>query len=150
MAHERLIDKNAQPSDESMQEVIGSPLADGWTDLRRFLVETYDILPVLQYGGPRYGWNLQHRKGSRPLCEMYPEHGSFTVLVVLGKMELEQALERLDTFGQTVRQALAETPRFHDGCWLYIRVSDPLTCQQDVQDIEELILIKKKPPKKKP
>jgi hypothetical protein len=32
---------------------------------------------------------------------------------------------------------------------MYIRVSDPLTGQQDVKDIEQLILIKKKPPRKK-
>ena len=67
----------------------------------------------------------------------------------MGKAELEQALERLDSFGPTVQQALVETPRYHDGCWMYIRVADQLTCQQDVQDIEQLILIKKKPASKK-
>ena len=149
MAYERLIDKNAQPSDADMLEVIGAPLADAWAGLRRFLVETYEIDPYLQYGGTRYGWNLQHKKGGRPLSEMHPECGSFTALVVLGKKELDQALERLDTFGPTVRQALVNTPRYHDGCWMYIRVTDPQTCEQDVQDIEQLILIKKKPPRKK-
>ena len=149
MAYERLVDKNAQPSDADMVNVIGSPLAEAWTGLRRFLVETYDIAPVLQYGGKRYGWNLQHRKGGRPLCEMYPECGSFTALVVLGKKELEEAVARQKSFGRTVRQALRVTPRFQDGCWLYLRLADPRTCQQDVQDIEQLILIKKKPPRKK-
>lgn len=149
MAHERLTHKTAQPSDAEMIHVIGSPLAAAWIELRRFLVETYDIVPFLQYGGKRYGWNLQHRKGGRPLCEIYPECGSFTALVVLGKKELEQALERLDSFGTNLRQMLLDTPRFHDGCWLYTRVADPLTCQKDVQDIEQLVLIKKKPAKKK-
>lgn len=147
--HERLTDRSVQPSDEDMINAIGQPIAGAWTSLRRFLVETYDIIPIFNDGGKRYGWNLQHRSGGRPLCEMYPEHGSFTTLVVLGKTELEQALERLDPFGSTVRQALLETPRYHDGCWMYIRVADPLTCQQDVQDIQQLILIKKKPPRKK-
>lgn len=146
MANERLIDKNMGPSDADMIDVIGAPLSDAWSELRRFLVETYGIVPVLQYGGKRYGWNLQHRKGGRPLCEMYPECGSFTALVVLGKKELETALERLETFGPTVRRALMDSPRYHDGCWKYIRVADPLTCRQDVQDIEQLVLIKKKPP----
>ena len=149
MSHERLIDKNAPPSDVDMTNVIGPTLADAWTELRRFLVDTYDIIPLLQYGGKRYGWNLQHRKGGRPLCEMYPECDSFTALVVLGKKELEQALERFESFGPNVRQRLLDTPRFHDGCWLYIHMADPLTCQKDVQDIEQLILIKKKPPRKK-
>jgi hypothetical protein len=147
--HERMTDKTAQPSDADMINAIGQPIVEAWSALRRFLVETYDIVPTLDSGGKKYGWNLQHRAGGRPLCEMYPEHGSFTALVVLGKTELEQAMERIETFGPTVRQALVETPRYHDGCWMYIRVSAQLTCRQDVRDIEELILIKKKPPRKK-
>jgi len=148
--HERMTDKTTQPTDADMITVIGQPIAEAWTALRRFLVETYDIAPIFNSGGKKYGWNLQHRIGGRPLCEMYPEHGSFTALVVLGKAELDQAMERIETFGPTVRQALVETPRYHDGCWMYIRVSDPLTGQQDVKDIEQLLLIKKRPPRKKP
>ncbi len=83
------------------------------------------------------------------MCEIYPECGSFTAMVVLGSKELEQALQRLETFGPTVRRYLVDTPRFHDGCWMYMRITDPQTCQQDVKDIEQLVLIKKKPPKKK-
>ena len=147
--HERMMDKSAQPSDADMIDTIGQPIANAWSALRRFLVETYGITPTFNSGGKKYGWNLQHRIGGRPLCEMYPENGSFTALVVLGKSELEQALGRIDTFGSLIRKALVDTPRFHDGCWMYIRVSNPSTCQQDVQDIQQLILIKKKPPRKK-
>lgn len=149
MSHERLLDKDSPPSDKDMTNVIGKELAGAWTELRRFLVETYEVTPTLQYGGKRYGWNLQHRKGGRPLCEMYPEHGSFTALVVLGSKELEQALGKLDSFGTLTRQMLVDTPRLHDGCWLYIRVANPLTCRRDIQDVEQLILIKRKPPRKK-
>jgi hypothetical protein len=147
--HERLMDKTKQPSDADMVAAIGQPIAEAWTALRRFLVDTYGILPVFDPGGKKYGWNLQHRLGGRPLCEMYPEHGSFTALVILGKAELAQALGRIETFGPLVRQALLETPRYHDGCWMYLRVSDPATCRQDELDIEQLILIKKQPPRKK-
>ncbi len=147
--HERMMDKSHQPSDSEMVAVIGQPIAEAWTNLRRFLVETYAISPTFDSGGKKYGWNLQHRISGRPLCEMYPEHGSFTALVILGKVELDQAIERLETFGPTVHRYLVESPRFHDGCWMYIRVSDPLTCLQDVQDIQQLILIKRKPPRKK-
>jgi hypothetical protein len=128
---------------------IGQPIAEKWMALRRFLTETYDILPIFNSGGKKYGWNLQYRIGGRPLCEMYPEHGSFTALVILGQVELGQAMDRIEIFGSTVQQALTETPRYHDGCWMYIRVADPRTCQQDIQDIEELILIKKQPVRKK-
>ncbi len=147
--YERMMDKSNQPSDADMINTIGQPIAGAWTALRSFLVGTYNITPIFNSGGKKYGWNLQHRIGGRPLCEMYPENGSFTALVILGKVELEQALGRIDSFGSIVRKALEESPRFHDGCWMYIRVSDPITCQQDVQDIQQLILIKKAPPKKK-
>jgi hypothetical protein len=147
--YERMMDKTCQPSDADMLNTIGQPISDAWTALRGFLVETYHIAPVFNSGGKKYGWNLQHRIGGRPLCEMYPERGSFTALVILGKPELEQALERIDTFGPTVQKAVKESPRFHDGCWMYIRVSDALTCRQDVGDIEQLILIKKKPPRRR-
>jgi hypothetical protein len=60
---------------------------------------------------------------------------------------LDLALEGTDSFGFVVRQALEESPRHHDGCWMYIRVFDAATCQQDVKDIQQLILIKKKPPR---
>ncbi len=80
---------------------------------------------------------------------MYPELGSITALVILGKAELDRALEHIDTFGLVVQKALLESPRLHDGCWMYIHVCDPQTCQQDVEDIQQLILLKKKPPKKK-
>jgi hypothetical protein len=149
MAYERLHDRNTPPTDEQMLEIIGPPFAGAWTWLRMWLVETYEIEPVLQCGGPKYGWNLQHRKGGRPLCEMYPEYGSFTAMVVLGKNEMEQALARLDSFGPTIRSALTNTPTYHDGCWMYTRISDPQTCEQDARDIAELVLLKKKPPRKK-
>jgi hypothetical protein len=147
--HERMMDKTTQPSDEVMTDWIGHPLSEQWLTLRRFLEETYHIVPVFNSGGKRYGWNLQYRIGGRPLCEMYPEHGSFTALVILGKAELDQAIEKIGSFGPTVQHALTETPRFHDGCWMYIRVSDPLTCSKVVEDIEDLILIKRKPSRKK-
>lgn len=147
--HERMLDRTTQPSDAEMRKTIGQPIAAAWNALRSFIEETYGITPTVDPGGKKYGWNLQYRTGGRPLSEIYPEHGSFTALVILGKAELEQALTKLATFGSLIQKALVETPRLHDGCWMYIRIADPSTCQQDVQDIQQLILIKKKPPKKK-
>ncbi len=147
--NERMMDRSTQPSYDEMASWIGQPVANEWMALRGFLETSYDITPIFNAGGKRYGWNLQYRIGARPLCEMYPEHGSFTALVILGKAELDQAMKRFETFSPTVRQALAETPRYHDGCWMYIRVSDLSDCHQDVLDIEQLIMLKRKPSAKK-
>ncbi len=146
--NERMLDKTNQPSLDEMTNWIGEPLSKEWSKLREILEETYHILPIFNSGGKKYGWNLQYRISGRPLCEMYPEHESFTVLVILGKAEMENAMARFSTFGKLIQKSLVETPRFHDGCWMYIRVSDPETCHEDLLDIFELILIKRKPPKK--
>lgn len=145
--YERMLDKTKQPDFEEMTDWIGQPLAKEWSALRRFLEETYQIEPIFNEGGKKYGWNLQYRISKRPLCEMYPERSSFTALVILGKAELEKAIEKITTYGTLVQKALVETPKYHDGCWMYLRVTDPLTSHQDVLDIFELILIKRKPPK---
>jgi len=145
--NERMMDKTVQPSDDDMVNWIGYPISADWISLKHFLEDQYNILPIFDSGGKRYGWNLQFRLGKRPLAEMYPEHGSFTALVILGKAELAQAMERLNNYGANVQQVLQESPRYHDGCWMYIRVGDPFTSKQDVQDIEELVLIKRKPVK---
>ena len=71
-----------QPSDEQMINWIGQPIAAEWTALRQFLAVTYAIEPIFNSGGKRYGWNLQYRTGGHPLCEIYPEHDSFTALVI--------------------------------------------------------------------
>lgn len=144
--HERMLDRSTQPTDQEMLQVVGAPLAPAWLALRKFLTETYAITPLMNDGGKKYGWNLQYRALSRPLCELYPESGSFTALVILGRKELDAAMSKLASFGALVQRALVETPRYHDGCWMYIRVSDPATSRQDVADLCELVLIKKKKP----
>lgn len=146
--YERMLDKSNPPSFEDMTAWIGEPLAEQWLTLRQYLEDTYQIEPIFNEGGRKYGWNLQYRISKRPLCEMYPERSSFTALVILGKAELEKAMENITAYGSLVQKSLIETPRYHDGCWMYLRVSNPLTCHQDVLDICNLILIKRKPPKK--
>lgn len=149
MPNERMLDKSKIPADDDLLQWIDQPeLAAAWSELRRFLAETYLVTPIFDSGGKRYGWNLKYKIGSRPLCELYPEKGSFTVLVILGKLEIAAAMARIETFHPTVRSAVETTPRFHDGCWMYIRLENPASCLEDVADLKELILIKRKLPRR--
>jgi hypothetical protein len=63
--------------------------------------------------------------------------------VVLGKEQVEKALGL--RLGAKVGNMVRETPQFHDGKWLFI----PVTTEIDVQDIEQLLLAKKRPVKRK-
>ena len=112
--HERMMDRTHQPTDTEMMEWIGHPLSAGWDHLRRFLAHTYAVEPIMNAGGKRYGWNVQYRIGGRPLCEMYPEHGSFTALVILGRAELEKAMQGTESYGENVQRALRLPRRMLD------------------------------------
>ena len=144
MAYERMSDKTKTPTESEILETLGQP-SGCWTALRTYLAETYEIEGDLKIGSEKYGWFLSFRKGGRPLCDMFPEKGAFTALVVLGGKETAQARAELDTFGPNVRSCLENSPSFHDGCWLWIRVQDP----RDVEDIQRLVLMKRKPKSKK-
>ncbi len=144
MAHERMLDKTHQPNEAEMLGFIGHPVSDCWSALRVFLEDTYQIDPELKFGGAKYGWQYSYRKGGRPLCDLYPESGGFTTLVVLGGKEAAEALAALDGFGPNVRACLENTPAYHDGRWLWIRVQEA----RDVEDIQRLVLMKRKPARK--
>ena len=58
---------------------------------------------------------------------------------MLGKAEAEKA-EAL-TLGEQVGKVFRETPQLHDGRWLFI----PVTSDTDVDDVEQLLLAKKRP-----
>lgn len=143
MEHERMLNRECQPTMDEMVQTVGS-VSGLWTELQRFVENSYDISPQVIFGGRNYGWQLQYRKGGRTLCNLYPERGSFTVLLVLGKHESEYALNRLNELSPGVRSVFESTPPLHDGRWLWIRPSN----RDDLTSVETLLTIKRKPKKK--
>ncbi len=78
------------------------------------------------------------------LCVLFPETGAFTVLVTLGKKEVEQVRNDLKTFNPETQKLFNNARQFHDGKWIYRRVLD----KDDLGDVIELIKIKKVPKQK--
>ena len=116
---------------------------DAWKALRGFVEEYYDFVPETHFGGRNYGWALRFRKSGRTLTALFPESGTFTALVVLGKKDADKALAMLDDFSGEMRQTLTETEQLHDGRWLWI---SPLN-EDDLSGVETLLTIKRKPKK---
>ena len=141
MAYERMLDKTHQPTDQEMVDTIQD--ATLWVQMRDYLAAAYDVAPeLINYG--TYGWTLRYRKSGRTLCSLYPERGAFSMLIVLGKKEVEKALAMMAQFNPKIRQVFDETPQLHDGRWLWIRVLG----QRDVDGIIELLALKRKPKKR--
>lgn len=145
MSPDRLLDKSHPPSEEDIAAIIGQPAAQFWSELRRFVCETYILSPEWKYEGIKSGWSLYMRKGGRSLLTLSPKSSGLSALVVLGAKESEKALAEASSFGPNVRERLQTAPVFHDGRWLFISVNS----SRDVEDIQRLLLIKKNPPRKK-
>ena len=139
MEFERMINEAHEPSDKELLTAISA--ADLWLDLRQYLEQSYDFQPELVFYGKKYGWTIRYRKSGKTLCSLFPEHGAFTVLVVLGRQEGEKAVEILDELSPATRALIGSTTQLHDGKWLWIRVLE----QAHVEDVKLLLAAKRKP-----
>lgn len=144
MNNQRLCDKNLIPSLELIHSHIGPQALEAWLQLTRFADKNYDHQSEIIYGGKNYGWNLRYRKGGKTLFSMFPEKDCFTVLLVLGQKEIGVYKDREDKFGESFKSVYESASQFHDGRWLWIKVHSV----EGINDIEKMILIKKKPIKK--
>ena len=135
------LDKERQPSPDEMSAAMG-PAAPLWERLVRFIADTYQMPGELSYGGKKYGWNLWYRKGGKSLTSLYPQQGYLVAQVVLGREEGERALAL--PLGDHVGGMLRDAPLLHDGRWLFI----PVTTETDAADVEQLLLVKRRPAKK--
>jgi hypothetical protein len=133
-----LLDKSHPPTGGELAQTLGARLPL-WERLTTFIAETYAMRGELSFGGQKYGWNLWYRKGGKSLVSLFPQEGYFVAQVVLGKAEVAQA--KTLKMGKNVRGVFDSARQFHDGRWLFIKVRTP----KDVKDIEQLLLIKRKP-----
>lgn len=145
MPGERLLDPTHPPSKEEIIDFLGRPYGDQWATLDDFIQETYQAECAWRFYGSKNGWTLRYRKGGRPLCEITPEKGTLTVLIVLGSQEAADTQTCLDTFGPMTRECFTAARAFHDGRWLWLHIQET----RDVEDVEKLLIIKRKPSKKK-
>ena len=142
MEFKRMLDNAHLPSDEEILNTIGP--VGLWFDLRQYLKESYDSQPELVFYGKKYGWTIRYRKSGKTLCSLFPEHGSFTVLIVFGRQEGEKTTEILNELSSTTRGLIESTSQLHDGKWLWIRMCE----KAQVDDVKLLLVTKRKPLKK--
>ena len=138
--HGRMLDKNHRPTQEEMLAHMGKKAKTAWLGLKRLLEHDYGMNPETVFWGKKHGWLVRYRKGGRTLCSLFPEKSGFSALIVLGRKESEKALLS-DEPSRKMKDIIRNTSQLHDGRWLWIRV-DTI---EDVKDVENLLLIKKKP-----
>jgi hypothetical protein len=141
MRYQRMLDKEHQPSAEEMLAHLGDRAGQAWRDVITFVEAHYDFAPEVDWGGRQYGWSIRYRKSGKPLCTLYPERDAFTMLVVLGKKEVEQFEEHRAEYSTKIAELFTSARQFHDGRWLWIRVLDG----SDAENAKRLLAMKRKP-----
>lgn len=144
MNYQRMLDKEHEPSEREIFSYLGNNAKEAWADIISFLKTNYDFLPELDFGGAKYGWSIRYRRSGKSLCTLYPEKGSFTILIVLGKKEVIEFREKISDFSEGFIALFNNARQFHDGRWLWIRVLE----KSDAEDVKRLLIIKRKPKNK--
>jgi len=139
--HHRLLDKESIPTEEQILAAIGSPTVELWHQIRTFLNDNYTFEPELHFLGHKYGWCYKYVRKGKTLCVLFPETGAFTVLVTLGKKEIEEFLNNPSTFNEDTQGIFSDARQYHDGKWIYKRILN----HSDLQDVKSLVGIKKAP-----
>lgn len=139
MTFERMLDDRHEPGEQEIIAAIGE--GELWQDLRKHIDQSYDFEPELTFYGKKYGWTIRYRKSGKTLISLFPEHGAFTALVVLGKKEVVKVAGALGEFSSATRDLIASTKQLHDGIWLWIRVLEA----SQVEDVKQLLAAKRRP-----
>ena len=144
LLYKRLLGKESRPGKEIIQKTIGKTAKAAWNSLQRFINKNYGLVPETVFYGSNYGWALRYRKSGKTLCCFFPEEGAFSVLIVLGRKEIEKTMNMLGEFRNSTKEIILNTPQLHDGRWLWIRIFRV----DEIDDIKDLIRIKRRPIKK--
>ena len=140
MSFERMLDKEKTPSEQDILDYTGQS-SDCWLDLHEYIAANYDYTRELKFYAKKYGWVVRYRKSGKTLVSVFPEQGAFSVLLVLGKKEVEKAELLADQLNPRARQVLENTEQLHDGRWLWLRVQTA----EDAAAVKLLLSAKRKP-----
>ncbi|NHJ39362.1 MAG: DUF3788 domain-containing protein [Asgard group archaeon] len=140
---ERII-MEQEPSDEYILDFIGNA-KKSWLEFTTFLNDTYDFSVEKINYGKNYGWAIRYRKSNRTWCALYPQKDCFEVQIIFGKKEVEKFLEMRDEFGDFVQNKFDTTKQLHDGRWMFFKITDSSL----IEDLKKMMIIKRKPKKKK-
>ncbi len=129
-----ITDKSRQPSIDELADYISNPL---FPALCAHMADAHKALLSVDYSGDRQllGWNLRFRKGSRSLLRLYPRHGCFAVLLVVGRREKARVEALLPGMSEAMRDIYAETKEGMGQRWLLIELGEPGALYNDVLEL---------------
>lgn len=139
--HERFLDKHSPPTDAAIEAALGAKALRVWRAVVGYLDEAYGVEPDLGFTGGTYGWRFRYRKGGRTIGALYPEKGSFTVLVILNGKELGQLEPRFVELSEPLQKVIEGAYQYNEGKWCWMRMPGAAT----LDELKRLFSLKRKP-----
>ncbi|MBN1917694.1 MAG: DUF3788 family protein [Verrucomicrobia bacterium] len=139
--NERFLDKASPPTQEAVEAALGARALKTWRAVVAYLDDAYGVEPDLGFTGGTYGWRFRYRKGGRTIGALYPEKGSFTVLVVLNAEELEELEPQLGRLSEPLQKVIEGATPYNEGKWCWMRMPGTAT----LGELKRLFALKRKP-----
>ena len=141
----RLLNSEIIPNNESILKFIEKESVKSvWRKLLEFIDQSYNFDRKILFGGKKYGWAVQYKKGKKTIVTLFPERKRFTVLLIFGKSELDEINEIKKSLSLSVIDKIRSTKQYHDGKWVWLQYEG----NSFVESIIELIKVKRKPDSK--
>jgi len=132
------------PSPDVLMSHMGSNAIMAWNKICDFMDQNYDMEPLWDYGGKYGKYVLRFKKGGKTICTLYVRDNQFGCWMILGQNERDKFERSRDDFTYEIQSIYDTTTVYHDGKWIMLELSD----DHLVDDIEKMIIIKKRPNKK--
>jgi hypothetical protein len=124
---------------DSIKEKLGDDLYPSFIELIGFISANYNASEL--YDGKN---EIKFRQGGKTLVTILIGENEFTTLVIFGKQERAKFEPDMEVFSSFVKDYYDNSKTYHDGKWMFIKVSN----SEHIKEIIELIKIKRKPNKK--
>jgi len=113
-----------------------------WLEMIGFIEHNYKTKQQINYSAcsGKPGWNVKYKKSGKALCTLYPEKDLFTVLIVLGRNDIEAFEEAREEFSPYINDLYDRSALFNGTKWLMVEVTD----DSIFEDVKELIMLKTK------
>lgn len=133
--YERMLDKQIKPEFDDMAAYCGG-CRELFIRLNQWLSDVCSTGQEISFPyGNNYGWAVAHRKKKKLICNVFAEHGAFTVMIRLSNAQFHLVYDRVE---KKTQECIDSKYPCGDGGWIHYRV----VSEADFCDVQTLLEMK--------
>ena len=129
---------------EQLNDLLPKEVLLVWDELTDAIDLLYDVDRLWNKGFGEWKIEYKYRRGGKTLCTFYAKENIAILLITYGKAEREKFEKMRESVSNQLQDIYDGTETLHDGKWLWI----PLDNEIKVEDIVEMLKIKRRPNRK--